>query len=177
MKKSKIIILNQIIDAYPQFKKMSILYDEIVKVLECSLSEAKELAKTHCNMVSFWAILKASGKYDNGYSQFFKHCLRNKFCDEHGFISDKPGILKSLNIESELKTLRDYEDILDPATVLDPEKFYQVKIKADTSGDHFMVCYNEDGIMYLSDTSYRGIGVKATDFINGDNFQKISEVV
>ena len=59
---------------------------------------------------------------------------------------------------------------------IDENKFYQVKIKGDTSGDHFMACYVKDKVLYLSDTSYRGIGVKAVDFINVNNFQKIMEV-
>ena len=100
MKKSKIIILNQIISAYPQFKKISLLQDEIMRAIDCKLSEAETYSKTHCNMVSFWACLKSAGVYDNSYSAFFKFCIDNKLCNVKGFISNKSELLKKLKILS-----------------------------------------------------------------------------
>jgi len=174
---NKIEMLNKIIETHPQFKEFSLAYDAIGKVLNCPIQKAKDIAKTHCNMLSFWAILKAGEQYNGSYSDFFKFCLGENFCTEKGFIKDKAGILSQLCIESKLVTYRDYEDIINPSIRLNPDKFYQIKIKANTRGDHFMACYIQDGVLYLSDTSYRGIGVKALDYVNENNFQKISEVV
>ncbi len=175
MKKVNIVVLNQLIKDYPQFKENSLLYSEIMKAVDCSFSQAKKYASTHCNLLSMWAIFRASNRYDKSYSEYFGDLLKENFCNVEGYIYDKPAMLKYLGIESSLETFREYEDIIDQIR-LDANKFYQVKIKGNTSGFHFMACYVQDKKLYLSDSSYRGIGVIATDFITEKNFQKISEV-
>lgn len=177
MDQLKIDIFNAIIEAHPQFTKKSNLFDEIVVALDCTYTEARDLARTHCNMVSFYACIRAGFGYNKSYRTFFKHCLSEKVCNEKGRIFDKPKLLDTLGIKSDLTTYREYEDIIDPYARLNPDKFYQVKIFANTSGDHFMGCYIKNGQLYLSDTSYRGIEIPAIKYINPENFQKISEVI
>ena len=173
----KIDNFNDIIKTHPQFEHRSLLYDSISTVLNCSVEYGKELAKTHCNMISLYAILRASEDYNKTYAHFFKFCLENNFCTEKGFIKDKPGILSHIGITTKLITYRDYEDIINPCVRLNPDKFYQVKINANTSGDHFMSGYIQNDILYFSDTSYRGIEFEATKYITEKNFQKITEVI
>jgi len=173
--------LNSIIYTHFQFKKQfpdrkSLLFGEIDKALNCGIVQAEKLASTACNMLSTYAPIKAKELFDGGYSEFFRLMLDEEICNQKGFISDKAKMMKVLNIDSTLETFRDYEDILSPGFRLNPDKSYQVKIFGDTSGDHFMVCYIKDKELYLSDTSYRGIDKKATDFITEKNFQKIMEV-
>jgi hypothetical protein len=172
----KIERFNEIIITHPQFKNKSLLYDCISTVLGCTLSQAKEKAATHCNMISFYAALYASEDYTKNYASFFKMCLENKFCNEKGFIQDKEGIIKRLGITTKLITYRDYEDIINPCARLDSDKFYQIKIFGDTSGDHFMTGYIKNDMLYFSDTSYRGIEFEAVKYITKKNFQKITEV-
>lgn len=176
MNKLKQDLLNSIIECYPQFKEKSLLYDEILKTLDCKLSEAKSYAATHCNMLSFWAILRADSKYDKGYSEFFKWMLTENNCTVQGYINkDKEEILKQLNITDCTGTyFEEYEDVLSPIR-LNPDKFYQIKIKGNTSGFHFMACYVNDKKLYLSDTSSRGIGVEAEKFITDKNFIWLKE--
>lgn len=173
----KIENFNDIIKTHNQFADKSLLYGEIQKTLECDFNNAKKLAATHCNMISLYAILRSSEDYNKPYGSFFKFCLENNFCTEKGFIKDKDGILKRLGITMKLITYRDYEDIINPCVRLNPDKFYQVKIKADTSGDHFMSGYIQNDILYFSDTSYRGIEFEAVKYITQKNFQKITEVI
>ena len=169
--------INDLIKEYPQFKKTSKLYDSIVQTLGCTLSKAKDLTRTHCNLVSFWAILYTSGEYKNTYAKFFRWMLEENYCNVKGYILvDKKIILDKLLIDCNMETFRDYEDIINPLARLNPEKYYQVKIKADTSGWHFMACYIQDGIFYGSDTSYRGTPFLLTDKVTQANFEKIDEV-
>lgn len=168
--------INLLLKDYPQFKKQSLLFDNISEALGCGIPKASELARTHCNLVSFWAILFSSGNYKSSYAKFFKWMLEENYCDTHGYIlTDKKNVLDKLLIDSTLETYRDFEDIVNPFR-LNPEKYYQIKIKGDTEGFHFMACYLEDGILYGPDTSYRGNPFKLLDKVTQKNFVKITEV-
>lgn len=176
MKQLDIEIFNEIIETHPQFKKTSRLYDEIVKTLGCSLAHAKELAATHCNMISFYAILTANETYFGHYSEYFRWMLSHNFCNDKGYIfAEKKDIISELGIKASLEKFREIEDVVNPVR-LNADKFYQIKIKGNTSGFHFMGGYIEDGIFRLSDTSYRGIGVKGSAFITPENFNWIMEI-
>jgi hypothetical protein len=174
--------INELLSQYPQFKKTSLLYDSIVQALGCGLSKAKDLAATHCNIISFWGIIYSSGEYKNTYAKFFKWMLDEGYLGtetsppEKGYINcNKKIILDKLLIDSTLTEYRDYEDIINPFR-LNPEKYYQVRIKADTSGKHFMACYLEDGVLFGTDTSYRGNPFKLTDKVTQKNFEVLLEV-
>lgn len=172
----KIEILNEIIKNHPQFQKKSFLYDDIMDALGCSLDKAKELATTHCNMISFYAILFSDGIYPDNYSQFFKWMLGKGYCNEKGYIRvEKEIILDKLGFQKKLIKYINVDDIINPVK-LNTEKFYQVKIHGNTTGFHFMAGYIDDGVFKISDTSYRGIGVKASDHITEKNFCWIMEV-
>ena len=175
MKKEDIEILNEIIKNHPQFKPKSLLFDGISKTLDCSLEKAKELSSTHCNMISFYAILSSSGTYFGNYSEYFSWMLKKGYCNIEGFINaEKATILDELGTVRTLTRFSELEDIIDPMR-LNKDRFYQIKIKGNTSGFHFMSGYVEDDIFKLSDTSYRGIGVKASDHITDKNFCWITE--
>lgn len=178
MKSEKYKVLNALVENHKQFASKSNLFDEIVRVTGCNLDKSKELAATHCNMVSFWAILCAQGKYLKSYGDFFKWCLDMKYCDIYGFIHvNKLNILDSLDIQSTLKKFSDWEDVLNPKAQLKEDKFYQIKIFADTEGDHFFSGYIQDGVLYGADSSYRGTPFIITDKIKSDKFQWIMEVI
>lgn len=176
MKRIKYTILNSIIESYPQFKENSLLYSEIMKTIDCKFSEAKEYAATHCNMLSFWAIIRSDSKYDKGYSEFFKWMIEENYCNHKGYIkTEKETILKALDIDDCTGNyFEEYEDVIDPLR-LDSNRFYQMKIKGNTSGFHFMACYVDGGKLYLSDSSSRGIGVPAINHITDKNFIWLKE--
>ncbi len=168
--------LQQIIKVYPQFQSKSKLYDDIVRVLSCSLVDAKDKAKTMCNMVSFWAILKCYDWYKYDFANFYRWMLTKNFCNADGFITEsKDKIIESLDFNSDLQKYKDWEDILDPG-FLDEDNLYQIKIFADTKGDHFFSAYIQDGIVYGCDTSYRGVPFKVLDKIKPEKFQWIMEI-
>lgn len=168
--------LKQIISTYPQFAKKSQLYDDIVRVLSCTLVEAKDHAKTMCNLVSFYAVLRAYDWYKYDFANFYRWMMMKNFSNIDGFITiEKGNILSALNQDSSLNKYKDWEDIVDPS-FLDANKLYQIKIYADTKGDHFFAAYIQDGIVYGCDTSYRGVPFVVTDKIKPDKFQWIMEV-
>ena len=178
MKTEKSDVLNSLAANHKQFAKKSNLFDEIIRVTGCSLAKAKELAATHCNMVSLWLILCTQGKYLKSYGDFFKWCLDMKYCDLNGYIRvNKLNILEAINVQSKFKKYSDWEDIIEPGIRLDPNKLYQFKIHADTSGDHFFVGYIQDGVFYGSDSSYRGNPFIVTEKIKPEKFQWVMEVI
>lgn len=176
LKPIHIQIFNSLVATHPQFKEESLLFDEIQEALGCSKSNAKDYAKTHCNLFSFYAVIRAAGFYNKSYSEFFKFCLDKNFCNAKGFILVlKPVIAEDLEMDLILQQYREYEDILDPFR-LNKDRFVQYKIKGNTTGDHFMGGFISGGQLYLSDTSYRGIGVLAEEHITPKNFQWVMEV-
>lgn len=176
LKPVKIQVFNSIVATHPQFKEDSVLYEEIQKVVGGSIKNAKALAATHCNMISYYAILRADSKYKESYSKFFEFMLDNNFANTKGrIIVEKEEIAEKLNIETSLNKFYEYEDVLDPIRV-DSSKFLQFKIFANTTGDHFLGGYISGGKIYISDTSYRGIAVPAEEHINLKNFQWVMEI-
>lgn len=172
MSPDRIEILNDIIKDYNQFTR-SKLHEDIISVLGCTKSEADDLAKTHCNMVSFWACCVASGKTGRNYMEFFWLCLETDI--EVKPESGKPYISKGCNREGKILVGKEflcpaifgfefnpvwyenYSYVKNPSK-LDPDCFYQLKIQKT---DHYMACYIENGILKLSDTNNRGIGIPA----------------
>lgn len=161
---TKSAILNSTIESYFQFQhqfpgKVSALFADIKTVLGCDEQTAENLASTHCNMISFWACMFASGRINMPYDSFFKNMLNSKFCNEHGFfLAEKTAVcMKIFGIPFEIKYFQDWEDVLNPASRLDPKSFYQIKIHTG-DGYHFMSTYIDDnsGVLMGSDTSYRG---------------------
>jgi hypothetical protein len=176
MKPVNIQVFNSIVATHPQFTEDSFLFEEIQTALGCSKKAAKDYAKTHCNLISTYAIFRASGIYKEDYLSFFKFMLDNNHCNAAGRIfTGKEVIAKKFGTDITINYFYDYEDILNPFRI-DKHKFVQYKIKGNTTGDHFMAGYVTDGKLYLSDTSYRGIAVLAEEFITPKNFTWLSEI-
>ena len=176
----KIDNLNDIIETHPQFKKKSLAYDAVSAALDCTLTKARELVATHCNMLSLYACIRADEKYHGTYHQFFKLSYLNGFCNHKGYIGknaskDKPELLEFFSIKSSLTKYEDFEDIINPFR-LNPDKFYQIKMKADTQGFHYISGYIQDDKFYCSCTSYRGTGWKAEKYLNENNFVWAKEI-
>jgi len=178
-------ILNSITENYFQFqkqypKKHSLLFDDIKSVLDCKQAEAEKLAGTHCNMVSFWSSNVSKGNTSMKYAEFYDNMLENKFCNKEGFIkvASDPEHSKEIvcndifGFQYTMEYFEDYEDVLKPLIRLDPKCFYQLKMKGDTSGFHFIACYidSQTGFLMGSDTSYRGTPFVLSKKITKDNF-------
>lgn len=165
MNPDRIDILNGIIKRYNQFT-WSDLHNDIVSVLGCSKYEASDLARSHCNMVSFWACMFASQKIDITYRDFFYLCLdtdiktkdyTDKGCNKEGrLLVGKEYLCPAIfGFSFDPVFYESYNHVKNPAK-LNPDRFYQLKI---TNTDHYMACYIENGILKLSDTNNRGIGI------------------
>jgi hypothetical protein len=162
-----------------QFKKHfpdkeSLLIEDIKKVLECSEAMAEKFAGTHCNMESFWALNYSQSRTNMIYADFFENMLENNFCNKEGRIKVEKNIVcdEIFGFDFKIEYFEDYEDVLKPLVRLDPSCGYQIKIKADTSGFHFMAAYIdvETGLLMGVDTSYRGIPFVMATKVNPKNF-------
>jgi len=129
--------------------------------------------------MSFYALCRARGFIEFAYSVWFEKLLRVKFVSEKGFLKDKLKIATFFGFDdefSELKYITEYSQLVKPSK-LNPEKGYNIKVYANTgSGDHFMSCYMEDGKLYLSDSSSRGIHVEVSKVVPKIKFQWLLEV-
>jgi len=158
MQQDKIDKLNSIIAKYNQYEP-SELQKDIITILDYGSKEAFKLGKSHCNLISFWALNVASNKTDMAYSYFFKTLIDKKYCEPNGNLLITKDVLckEVFDYEMELKYFKNFDDVIDPFR-LDENKFYQMRI---INSSHFMSCYIQDGKLYLSDTNDRGIGVTA----------------
>lgn len=182
MNQEKIQLLHSIILERWQFPqqhdgKVSELHRDIQIVLKCSGDEAIQYASTFCNFISFYATTFSAGYHSMAFTEFFKESLNNKITDKTGYLFfTKKQIADYFGWESkEPVYISDYKNLVNPIR-LDPEKFYQIKMKADTHGFHFLAAYIDNGKFFIDDTSYRGIGTEATKYINKNNFVWVSEV-
>lgn len=177
--------LNAVVENYFQFQKHfpdkeSLLFEAIKDVLECSQAMAEKFASTHCNMVSFWALNYAQSKTNMIYADFFDNMLENNFCNKEGRIKVGKDVVcdQIFGYEFKIEYFEDYEDVLKPLIRLKPEDGYQIKMKADTSGDHFMSAYIdvETGLLMGVDTSYRGTPFVMAEKITQKNFKWLLKV-
>jgi len=185
MDKIKAEILNATMENYFQFQKQfpdkhSLLFADIKSVLDCAEAEAEKMASTHCNMVSYWGCNLVKGNTNMKYADFYTNMLENNYCNNEGFIKVSSDPERSKEIISEeifgipytQEYFSNYKDILKPLVKLDPSCFYQLKMKGDTSGFHFIACYidSQTGLLMGSDTSYRGTPFVLSKKITKDNF-------
>jgi len=179
MNKIQSLTLNAVTETHFQFQKQfpnkeSLLFEDIKKVLECNQAMAEKFASTHCNMVSFWALNYSQSRTNMIYADFFENMLENNYCNKEGrILVDKDIVCKEIfGFDFEIEYFEDYEDVLKPLVRLDPENGYQIKMKADTSGFHFMAAYIdvETGLLMGTDTSYRGTPFVMADKIKQKNF-------
>ena len=182
MNKKNSDFLNTIVANYFQFQKHrkgehSALFEDIKEVLNCTQSQAEKLATTHCNMVSFWACNFASGFTNMPYKTYFRTMLDKKFCNEKGrIIVGKDQVCKDVfGFNFDIEYVEEFEDILKPEIRMDKNCFYQMKMKADTEGDHFLSTYIDD-VFFGTDTSYRGTPFKLLNKINQSNFQWLLKI-
>lgn len=160
--------LTDFINKNNQFEEDSDLWKSIYKTLYCTKKQAKEYATTHCNLVSFYAILYCQNLVTISYSDFFRKLLNNKSVDNYGYFNlDKEVVLKLLNIKCNI--------ISTPFGVNYHAGFYQLKI-TNYHGDHFIACYSENYNLYICDTGGRGIGVSLeTGLKSGDKKQWVKQ--
>lgn len=141
-----------------QFVK-SMLTEDIQNVVGCSEDEAFEYGKSHCNALSFWAMLYAQGFISMDYAEFFRFCYTTKmkngepFIKKNGYMNiTKPSLLQELGVKGNV--IR-YDK---PPADRRPGDIYQVSING---GHHFIACIvGEDQGIYIFDTNDRGLGVE-----------------
>lgn len=159
--------LKALLIEYNQFRK-SKLQTEIMAVLRCSYTDAFELGKTFCNILSTWAILFAIGAYDKSFASFYRQCLILKLCTKEGFFNvdkidttDGPGLFTQLGLKVKVTK---YDKIPDN---FEPHQAFQVAIN---NRSHFMAGASaDDGQAFLFDTSSRKYGAEIMDALSENN--------
>lgn len=142
--------LKAVLEDYNQFKKSN-LQPAIMKVMNCSYEKAFDLGKTHCNMISTWAIIFALEAYNKSYEAFFRDCRKKGICSPEGFFYyDKPEFFPKLGIECKITKY----DSIPPD--LSAGQVFQIAINNKA---HFMAGASaDDGNIYLFDTNDRPFG-------------------
>jgi len=177
--KTRITLFNNIVSRNNQYSKDSSLYFSIIEaygMLEkpqyVDEDEAKEKAAEFCNVISLYAVAFASGGISVSLEEFIKFGIDNKYIrSRDGFIFSgcKQKILAGLGLNIDMEYVEHYENLSNPE-VMEDDTFYQMKIRSRSGAYHFIGCYYTDGVLYLSDTSNRGIGVPVYDKIAKKDF-------
>ena len=132
--------------------KESLALRTVMSVLGLSYSESLKLIATHCNSITFYAVLKACGYIAMSYAEFFRMGIKTGFLNKFGFFEwEKEDILKVL-VAGVL--IEEYSDIKEAVC----EDVYQMRIEND-NGSHFMGAYLLNGTWFLADPNNRGVGV------------------
>lgn len=164
---------------YPTTPERSMLWQSIKLAYGVTDAKAQELSKTHCNSLALYALFKAREFFDSTYTAWllkFRSEIRSD-----GYVSVVAEVLaKACNVEAYQnvgnKYFNNYDNCMQ-GIGLDSEKGYKIKVEnISGTGSHFMAGYVENYCLYLSDSSSRGIHVKAKDVIPQSKFQWICEV-
>jgi hypothetical protein len=163
--------LTDFISRNNQYNTHSDLWPAIKTALNCTDREAIGYAKTHCNLISFYALLYCQGLIKLSYSNYFRVLLDTDAVKANGYIKVyKEDILKIFGIRA---------DIIDiPISTNDkyPEGYYQIKI-TNPHGTHFIAAYSHGDWLYIADTNDRGVGVSiVTGLKNNDKLSWIKQV-
>ena len=172
MNTERIQTISDIIRNYNQFDPDSQLFRDIQAVTGCRKSEIAGIADGHCNLISTWAIMFASGKTEMSYRDYFSKCLttdvydkKNKYtskgCNVEGKIQvGKEYLLPAIfGVDFNPVFYEDFEDVINPSARLNPDCFYQMKIQ---NSDHYIACcIDKNGLFVIFDTGRRGVNVPA----------------
>ncbi len=176
MDTNKIAIFNKLISTHNQYQISSELWKTIKFVFGCSDKVAKKRAKFYCNIISLWAACFADGLIDVSLSEFVAYGMTTGDMRQDGFIkASKKKLLNRYGVDISMTDYDDYNEIMKPYN-LDTGYFYQVKIKSRGRGFHFMSCFLEDGVLKVSDSSSRGIGVDFKDVVNKKSFMWLLKI-
>ena len=130
----------------------------ISRVTGCSAPDAFAAGEFHCNMLSKWLCLAASGIINYDYEAFFKKAYENKLCNRNGYIAvTLPSFFQVMEIPV---TCTEYPDVNSiPEEQRQPGAVFQIPVNGD---HHFMSCgVDQDWKLYLFDshnTTYRPYG-------------------
>ena len=166
---------------YPFKLDDSLLWKAIKQVQNCTDDEAINRAHVHCNSLSFYALCRARGFIEFHYTTWLEKLLRVGYISERGFLNaDKKKIAELFGFEKFYPPNKKIEYIsnYDKAMSISGEDYgYNIKVYNNSGkGDHFMGGYVLNGALYISDSSKRGIRVKAAEVIPREKFQWLSPV-
>lgn len=166
---------------YPDNLDDSLLWKAIKQVQNCTESEAIDRAHVHCNSLSFYALCRSRGFIEFHYTTWLEKLLRVGYISERGFLNaDKKKIADLFGFEKFYPPNKKIEYIsnYDKAMSMTGEDYgYNIKVYNNSGkGDHFMGGYVLNGALYISDSSKRGIRVKAAEVIPREKFQWLSPV-
>ena len=175
-------LLDEIIrenNQYPAVPERSGLWISIKMAYKVTDQKAQELAKSHCNSLALYALFRARGFFIGGYSGWlikFKNEIR-----QDGYVGVlAEALAKAYGVDDYKnvghKYFENYEDCIQ-GVGLDPNKGYKIKVEnISGTGSHFMAGYVEADGLYLSDSSSRGIHVKAEKVIPKNKFRWVGEI-
>jgi len=166
---------------YPDNLDDSLLWKAIKQVQNFTDDEAINRAHVHCNSLSFYALCRARGFIEFHYTTWLEKLLRVGYISEIGFLNaDKKKIAELFGFEKLYPPNKKIEYIskYDKAMSISGEDYgYNIKVYNNSGkGDHFMGGYVLNGALYISDSSKRGIRVKAAEVIPREKFQWLSPV-
>jgi len=181
---TRIKLFNNIISRNNQYAKKSSLWFSIQEAYTLlktpqylNEEECRSLAEEFCNVISLYVVAFASGGISVSVEEFIKVGINsNSIRRRDGFIrANKKVFLKMFGFDIDMEYVENYENIENP-DIMEEDTFYQMKIKSRGSGWHFIGCFFTGGVLYLSDTSNRGINVRVKDVVDKKHFRWLLKI-
>lgn len=168
----KIVTLNKIAFMNNQFpienKVDSLLPGSLIKGLRCSGKEALQYSATMCNAISFYNVLFSQDMIDMEFSAFIAYGVKTGAIGKNGFFNwEKLDVLNIFHVKAKEIKYVDFNTAPD-------DTIFQMCIQ-NKHGYHFMVAYKTGGVLYLSDTNFRGTGVTWDALADGDKVLWLKE--
>jgi hypothetical protein len=168
--KDHILKIDRFVAEYNQCGIRSKLIPAVMSVMKCDQKQAEKDAHSHCNLLSTYALLYGPGYIEMSYEDWFRYLLDEKATDAGGwFKAEKPDIYHKLGHDISLVRYTSIDDL--------PDGLYQILIKNAKGGTHFMAGYVIDTILYVADTSFRGIKVPAHIALQDDTLVWVKQYV
>ena len=165
---------------YPDKPNDSELWRSIQLAFDCSDKKAIEFGKYHCNSISSYILFYAHGWIRFHYSTWCKKLLDEGMLSKRGWVqADLKEIAVLFGFDDKFNKLKYFYNYYACMNAVDmsPDHGYKIKVYSNSNklndpdeGTHFMPAFVEDGKLYLSDPSNRGIHVLARNVIPKEKF-------
>lgn len=159
------------------FGKENVILPEVKTAFGYKDVQAKRFISSICKLITFWFELNSKELSTLDVVGFLRKCVAEGWVrKEDAYINEALGyydgvFLKTLATKFGVDAIgvNGFQEFLDWAET-QGDFVGTIRIISKSGGRHSLICYKQNGKLYISDTSSRGIGVDFFKHINKDNF-------
>ena len=159
------------------FDKANILLPEVKTAFGYNDVQAKKFISSICKLITFWFELNSKELSTLDVVGFLRKCVAEGWVrKDDAYINESLGYYDGV-FQKTLATkfgvdaigVNGYDEFIKWADA-QGDFVGTIRIISKTGGRHSLICYKQNGKLFISDTSSRGIGVDFHIHINKENF-------